>query len=63
MNPDRGGSKFRYVFEALEASENIRKENLTQEFEAYCAELIVLGFNSSSYDLNLVKPTLISQLL
>ena len=56
-------SKFDYVFQALELSENVRKENLTKEFEAYCRELIVIGFNSASYDLNLIKPTLIQQLL
>ena len=34
-----------------------------KEFDSYCRELIVLGFNSSSYDLNLVKPVLIEHLL
>ena len=55
--------KFRLTFEALENRENIRKENLLKEFNLYCCELIVLGFNSSSYDLNLVKPILIERLL
>ena len=55
--------KFRITFEALESSDNIRKENLLKEFDLYCRELIVLGFNSSSYDLNLVKPILIERLL
>ena len=55
--------KFRPAFEALESSENVRKENLMKEFDSYCRELIVLGFNSSSYDLNLVKPVLIENLL
>ena len=32
--------KFDCVFQALELSENVRKENLTKEFEAYCRELI-----------------------
>ena len=54
---------FDYVSQALELSENVRKENLTKEFEAYCRELIIIGFNSASYDLNLIKPTLIQQLL
>ena len=53
--------KFKPAFEALESSENVRKENLIKEFD--CRELIVLGFNSSSYDLNLVKPVLIKHLL
>ena len=55
--------KFKPAFEALESSENVRKENLIKEFDSYCRELIVLGFNSSSYDLNLVKPVLIEHLL
>ena len=55
--------KFRTTFEALESSENVRKQNLLKEFDSYCRELIVLGFNSSSYDLNLVKPVLIEHLL
>ena len=55
--------KFEDVFKALENSENVRKENLLKEFYSYCKELIVLGFNSSSYDLNLVKPILIEHLL
>ena len=55
--------KFVGVFQALELSKNVRKENLTKEFEAYCREFIVIGFNSASYDLNLIKPTLIQQLL
>ena len=55
--------KFKPAFEALERSENVRKENLIKEFDSYCRELIVLGFNSSSYDLNLVKPVLIEHLL
>ena len=56
-------SKFDYVFQALELSKNVRKENLIKEFEVYCRKLIVIGFNSASYDLNLIKPTLIQQLL
>ena len=55
--------KFRTTFKALESSDNVRKENLLKEFDSNCRELIVLGFNSSSYDLNLVKPILIERLL
>ena len=55
--------KFRPAFEALESSENVRKENLMKEFDSYCRELIVLGFNSSLYNLNLIKPVLIEHLL
>ena len=55
--------KFKPAFEALESSENVRKENLMKKFDSYCRELIILGFNSSSYDLNLVKPVLIEHLL
>ena len=55
--------KFDYVFKALELNKNVRKESLTKEFEAYYRELIIIGFNSTSYNLNLIKPTLIQQLL
>ena len=55
--------KFDYVFEQLERSENVRKEKILKEFNCYCKELVVLGFNSASYDLNLIKPTLIQILL
>ena len=55
--------KFRPTFEALESNENIKKEDLLKDFDSYCRELIVLDFNSSSYDLNLVKPILIERLL
>ena len=41
----------------------MKKENLTKEFKAYCQELIITGFYSAFYDLNLIKPTLIQQLL
>ena len=41
----------------------MRKEKILNEFYSYCKELIVLGFNSASYDLNLIKPTLIQILL
>ena len=37
----------------------VRKEKILNEFNCYCKELVVLGFNSASYDLNLIKPTLI----
>ena len=55
--------KFSYVFSQLECSTSNRKELLLKEFQNYCMELICIGFNSSSYDLNLIKPTLIQQLL
>ena len=47
--------KFDCVFQLLELSKNVRKENLTYEFKAYCRDLIVIGFNSASYDLNLIN--------
>ena len=50
-------------FEALEQSPNCRKENLTKEFDNYLCELIVLGYDSSNYDLNLIKPKLIERLV
>ena len=55
--------KFRPTFEALVNSKNISRKNLLKEFDLYCRELIVVDFNSSSYDLNLVKPILIECLL
>ena len=55
--------KFDYVFEQLENNENVRKEKIVNEFHSYCKKLVVLGFNSASYDLNLIKPTLIQILL
>ena len=55
--------KFDYVFEQLDRSEHVRKENILNKFHCYCKELVVLGFNSASYDLNLIKPTLIQILL
>ena len=55
--------KFDYVFEQLDRSEHVRKEKILNEFHCYCKELVVLGFNSASNDLNLIKPTLIQILL
>ena len=55
--------KFDYVFEQLEMSENVRKEKNLNEFNSYCKELVVLDFNSASYDLKLIQPTLIQYLL
>ena len=55
--------KFDYVFEQFESNENVRKEKILNEFHSYCKELVVLGFNSASYDLNLIKPTFIETLL
>ena len=55
--------KFDYVFEQLEKSENVRKEKNLKQFHSYCKELVVLGFSSASYDLNLIKLTLIQILL
>ena len=52
-----------YVFEQLERSENVRKEKILNDFNCYCKEFVVLSFNSASYDLNLIKPTLIQILL
>ena len=51
------------MFQALEISENVKKENSTKEFEVYCRELIVIGFNFFTYDLNLIKPIQMQQLL
>ena len=55
--------KFDYVFEQLESNENVRKEKIFSEFYSYCKELVMLGFNSASYNLNLIKPTFIETFL
>ena len=55
--------KFDYVFAALENHPNCRREKLTTEFPLYLQELLVLDFNSSNYDLALIKPALISCLM
>ena len=47
----------------MEGSENIRREKVLSDFNSYCKELVVLNFNLVSYDLNLIKPTLIQILL
>ena len=36
--------------------------SLLNEFERYCDQLVILGFNSQNYDLNLLKPYLFKQL-
>ena len=48
--------KFDYVFEQLESNEDAKKEKNLNKFYCYCKEFVVLGFNSASYDLNLIKP-------
>ena len=55
--------KFDYIFEALKNHPNRRREKLTAEFHSYLQELPVLGFNSSNYDLVLIKPALIPCLM
>ena len=47
----------------MKSNKNVRKEKILNEFTLYCKELIVLGFNSASYDPNLIKSTLIQILL
>ena len=42
--------KFADVFQTLKTNENVKK-SLNNEFEAYCRKVIVVGFNSASYDL------------
>ena len=52
-------NKFDYVFEAFNTNQNCRCKNLQKEFEQYLHEIPVLGFNSASYDLQLIKKSLI----
>ena len=39
-----------------------RLEKLYKKFESYCKELIVFGFNSSGYDMKLIKKFLFKEL-
>ena len=52
-------NKFDFVFEAFSTNQNCRGQNLQKELH----EIPVLGFNSASYDLQLIKKTLIPVLL
>ena len=54
--------KFSGVFDELEKSYNANSNKIKEEFTQYLQELIILGFNSGSYDLNLIKKQLIEQL-
>ena len=56
-------NKFDFVFEALITNQKCRGQNLQKEFEQYLHEIPVLGFNFASYDLQLIKKTLIPVLL
>ena len=55
--------KFDYVFEAFNTNQNCRCQNLPKEFKQYLYEIPDLGFNSASYDLQLIKKILIPVLL
>ncbi|KAJ8307836.1 hypothetical protein KUTeg_014619 [Tegillarca granosa] len=50
--------------ELLAEVENMREilKNLKEELEAYCRQIICLGFNSSKYDINLIKSRLFKHL-
>ena len=56
-------NKFDYVFKAFNTNHNCRCKNLQKEFEQYLHEIPVLGFNSASYDLQLIKKSLIPVLV
>ena len=56
-------AKYQYVFDFLSVSENVKSEKLKLKFEKFLKNHIVLGFNSGSYDLNLIKKQLIRVLL
>ena len=45
------------------SKDQIVEENLTKEFDNYLRELIILGYNTSNYDLNLIKPKSIEHLV
>ena len=54
--------KFQYVFDQLEP-ENKQHQAVKGRFVSYLQEHIVIGFNSSSYDIPLVKAHLLEYLL
>ena len=56
-------AKYQYVFDFLSASENVKSEKLKLNFEKFLKNHIVIGFNSGSCDLNLIKKQLIRVLL
>ena len=56
-------TKYRYVFDFLSASKNIKSKKIKSNFEKFLKNHIVLGFNSGCYDLNLIKKQLIRVLL
>ena len=55
--------KFSYVYDALKNHLNCRSKNLLKQFDQHNKELIILGFSSGQYDLNLIKPLIVKQLL
>ena len=54
--------KFSYVYDALKDHPNSRSEKLLKQLDQHNKELIILGFNSGRYDLNLIKLLIAIQL-
>ena len=50
---------FDYIFEAFNTNQNCRCPNLPKEFEQYLCKIPVLEFNSTSYDLQIFKKSII----
>ena len=56
-------NKFSYIYNALKDHPNCRSENLLKQFDQHNKELIILGFYNGQYNLNLIKPFILKQLL
>ena len=55
--------KLAFVFKTCSENKCDCNKKLSKEFDKYLRELVVLDFNNSSYDINLIKKLLIKQLL
>ena len=51
--------RYKCAFNALAISPNRRSENLLKECDAFIQEILILGYNSSKYDLPLIQTILI----
>ena len=53
--------KFADVLQTLETNETVK--TIYKELESYCLEIVAIGFNSGTYDLNSIKQTPVQQML
>ena len=54
--------KYRFIFDQLDQSQGKWGEKLKERLESFLQQLVVVGFNSGKYDINLAKTELISLL-